>query len=111
MSDHANAGTSEGHEADEPSIADIIAGPTWEELTSDGIITLDELDSMIRAKGGDPSAYDPVPVAGGPHTGTLERLESVLDLVVELDEAAQKARSRIGNSMPTARSRSRWPRS
>lgn len=44
-------------EAERP-LQEIIADLTWDELAAGGIITLDEIDALLRAKGLDPTAYD-----------------------------------------------------
>lgn len=49
--------------ADEPtpqssgvrSIAEMLADLTWEQITADGIITLEEIEEMLRAKGLNPN--------------------------------------------------------
>lgn len=43
---------------DQPTLAEIIDSLTWEQITSDGIITLGEVEAMLRAKGVDPDALD-----------------------------------------------------
>lgn len=47
-------------ETSEPqlTVAEMLADLTWEQLTSDGIITLDEIEADLRAKGLDPNKYD-----------------------------------------------------
>lgn len=40
------------------SVAQMIAALTWEQIAEDGIITMEEVDAMLRAKGCDPSEYD-----------------------------------------------------
>lgn len=42
----------------QPTVAELLADLTWEDLTSDGVITLDEIDAEFRAKGLDPDKYD-----------------------------------------------------
>lgn len=44
--------------ADQPTLPEILALLTWEQITEDGVITLDEVDAMLRAKGLDPDALD-----------------------------------------------------
>lgn len=43
---------------DERSLAEIIESLTWEQITEDGITTVEEIDAMLRAKGLDPNKYD-----------------------------------------------------
>lgn len=42
----------------QPTVAKLLDDLTWDELTSDGVITLDEIDAELRAKGLDPNEYD-----------------------------------------------------
>ncbi|MCD6641110.1 MAG: hypothetical protein LT071_14505 [Nocardioides sp.] len=41
-----------------PTVAELLVDLTWEDLTSDGVITLDQIDAELRAKGLDPNKYD-----------------------------------------------------
>jgi hypothetical protein len=41
--------------AERPTIAEMLCDLTWEQLTDDGIITLDEIDDSLRARGIDPN--------------------------------------------------------
>lgn len=41
-----------------PTVAEMVARLTWEQVVADGVITLDEIDAMLRAKGLDPNALD-----------------------------------------------------
>lgn len=36
----------------------MLADLTWEQITEDGIVTIDEIDEMLRSKGLDPNALD-----------------------------------------------------
>ena len=44
--------------SDQPTLPEILALLTWEQITDDGIITLEEVEAMLRAKGIDPCALD-----------------------------------------------------
>jgi hypothetical protein len=44
--------------AHERSLREVIADLTWEQIVKDGIITADEIDADLRAKGLDPCKYD-----------------------------------------------------
>lgn len=43
---------------DQPTITEILALLTWEQITSDGIITIEEIDAALRAQGHDPTEFD-----------------------------------------------------
>ena len=36
----------------------MIADLTWDQITADGVITTEEIDAMLRAKGLDPNEFD-----------------------------------------------------
>ena len=40
------------------SLAEIIAELTWDDLVADGVITIEEIEADLRAKGFDPCEYD-----------------------------------------------------
>lgn len=43
---------------DSPTVAELIAKLSWEQVVADGVITIEEIDVMLRAKGLDPQALD-----------------------------------------------------
>ena len=44
--------------APERSLAEIIQDLTWEDVLADGVITTQEIDASLRAKGLDPNGLD-----------------------------------------------------
>jgi hypothetical protein len=44
--------------ADQPTLPEILASLTWEQITEDGIITIDEIEAALRAQGQDPAEFD-----------------------------------------------------
>ena len=42
----------------QPTLTEIIASLTWEQIIEDGIITLEEIEASLVAKGLDPCKFD-----------------------------------------------------
>ena len=43
------------------SLHDLLGEMTWDEITSAGIITIEEIETALRAKGLDPEEFDHLP--------------------------------------------------
>ena len=53
-----SAGESTPERSGSLTIAEMLADLTWEQVTADGVITIEEVDAMLRAKGLDPNEFD-----------------------------------------------------
>ena len=43
---------------EQKSLQDLLGEVTWEDITADGIITIEEIERELKAKGYDPAEYD-----------------------------------------------------